>query len=120
MRVRRLLASFSILLLLCAALLCACAEKELVDMESDSRDGLRLVLWEGRVYVPFCVVSLRGRGEQIGYVDGDTADRISEYDGYPPEEWLVSWVEHDGGAMLLKEETVTDIPEGLAQEYGLP
>lgn len=36
---------------------------------------------------------------------------------HPPEEWLVSWLPMDGGAILLKEQSVTDIPDGLEQEY---
>ena len=96
---------------------CAGQQRNLVDMRSVSVDGSRAVVWEDRTYVPFCVVSKNDRGEQIGYVDGDTNDRISEYKDYPPEEWLVSWLPMDGGAMLLKEQNVTDIPDGLDAEY---
>lgn len=81
------------------------------------RHRVRAVVCEDRVYVPFCVVSKSGCGEQIGYVDGDEDDRISEYKGYPAEEWLVSWIQTDGGAMLMKEESVTEIPDGLEAEY---
>lgn len=91
--------------------------RELVDMGSAFIDGKRAILWEDRTYFPFCVVSKSDRGAQIGYVDGDTDDRISEYKGYPPEEWLVGWLPMDGGAMLLKEESVVDIPDGLTAEY---
>lgn len=77
----------------------------------------RTVIWEDRTYEPFCVVSKNDRRTQIGYVDGDTNDRISAYKDYPPEEWLVSWLPMDGGAMLLKEQSVTDIPDGLEAEY---
>lgn len=110
-----------------AALLCgcfsmlvlsACGEKaDLVDMRSVIIDDKRAVVWEDRTYVPFCVVSKRDCGEQIGYVDGDKDDRISEYKGYSSEEWLVGWLPMDGGAMLLKEQSVTDIPDGLEAEY---
>ena len=90
---------------------------DLVDMKSISMDGKRATAWEDRIYVPFCVVSKNDRGKQIGYVDGDTNHRISEYKGYSPEEWLVSWLPTDGGAMLLKEQNVVDIPDGLEAEY---
>ena len=93
------------------------AKTDLIDMESGDYDGRRAILWEGRTYIPFCVVTKRDCGEQIGYVNGDTDDRISAYRDYPPEEWLVSWLPTDGGAMLLKELSVTDIPDGLVQEY---
>ena len=99
--------------------LCSCGvqRQELVDMKSVEVDGKRCVVWEGRTYVPFCVVSKRDCGEQIGYLDGDRDDRISEYKGYSPDEWLVSWITTDGGALLLKEESITDVPNGLEAEY---
>ena len=105
----------ALLLILLAA--CAGLPRDLVDMRSVSVDGKRAVVWEGRTYVPFCVVSKNDRGKQVGYVDGDTNDRVSEYKGYSPEEWLVSWLPTDGGAMLLKEQGVVDIPYGLEAEY---
>lgn len=102
-----------------SAMLSACSgqQRELVDMESIKIDGKLAVVWEDRTYAPFCVVSKKDCGEQIGYVDGDTDDRISEYKGYSTKEWLVSWMPMDGGAMLLKEQSVTDIPNGLEAEY---
>ena len=104
----------AILLLLSA---CGGQQRDLVDMTSVSIDGKNAVVWEDRTYVPFCVVSKNACGEQIGYVDGDTDDRISEYKGYSSNEWLVSWLPMDGGAILLKEQSVVDIPDGLEAEY---
>lgn len=101
-------------------LLSACGaqpQQNLSNMTSMIVDDYRAVVWEGRIYIPFCVVSKNDRGYQIGYVDGDKNDCISEYKGYSPEEWLVSWMPTDGGAMLLKEENVVDIPNGLTAEY---
>lgn len=109
------LASLFMFMLLLAA--CGGQQRGLVDMESTSVDGKWAVVWEDRTYVIFCVVSKKDCGEQIGYVDGDTDDRISEYKGYPPEEWLVSWIPTDRGAILLKEQSVGDIPDGLETEY---
>lgn len=101
------------------SMLSACGKQthDLVDMESTSKDGKYAVVWEDRTYVPFCAVSKKDCGEQIGYVDGDTDDRISEYKGYSSEEWLVSWLPMDGGAILLNEQNVVDIPDGLEAEY---
>ena len=96
---------------------CGGQQRDLVDMESTRADGKWAVIWEDRTYIIFCVVSKKDCGEQIGYVDGDTDNRISEYKGYPPEEWLVSWLPMDGGAMLLKEQSVVEIPDGLEAEY---
>ena len=96
----------------------ACGERsELVDMESLIIDDKRAVIWEGRTYIPFCVVSKNSRGVQVGYVNGDTNDRISEYMGYSSDEWVVSWLPTDGGAILLKEQSVVNIPDGLEAEY---
>ena len=112
---------FVLFLITCLVLtmLSACSgqKRDLVDMTSTSIDGKRAIVWEDRTYLPFSVVSKRDCGEQIGYVDGDTDDRVSEYKGYSPEEWLVSWIPTDGGAMLLKEQSVVDIPDGLEAEY---
>ena len=92
---------FFVLILLLAA--CGGQRGGLVDMASISMDGKRGVVWEDRTYVPFCVISKNDRGKQIGYVNGNTNNRISEYRGYSFEEWLVSWLATDGGAILLKE-----------------
>ena len=112
---------YVLLLISCLVLtiLSACSgqQRDLVDMASVRMDGKRVVVWEGRTYVPFCVISKNDRGEQIGYVDGDMDDRISEYKGYSSEEWLVGWLPMDGGAILLKEQSVVDIPDGLEAEY---
>lgn len=39
-------------------------------METLDREGYTAILWEGREYVPWGMVS-DGRGKQVGYVDGD-------------------------------------------------
>ena len=109
-----LLSLFVIILSLTA---CGGQQRDLVDMESTRADGKWAVVWEDRTYAIFCVVSKKDCGEQIGYVDGDTDNRISEYKGHSTEEWLVSWIPTDGGAMLLKEQSVVDIPDGLEAEY---
>lgn len=96
---------------------CGGQQDKLTDMQSIDIDGKRCVVWQDRIYTPFCVVSKKDCGSQVGYVDGDTDDKISQYKGYPTDEWLVSWIPMDGGAMLLKEESVIDIPDGLEAEY---
>ena len=115
--VKKCFAAILLFVLSVSLVSCAGQRSDLIDMRSTIVNDSRSVVWEGRTYVPFCVVSKNDRGRQIGYVDGDTNDRISEYRGYPPEEWLVSWLPTDGGAMLLKEQSVTDIPDGLEAEY---
>lgn len=110
--------------LLCAVLsftlifLCSCTnDSDLLDMESVVIDEKWTLIWEDRTYTPFCVVSKSDCGKQIGYVNGDKDERVSEYKGYSSNEWLVSWMPTDGGAMLLKEQNVVDIPDGLVAEY---
>ena len=111
-------ARIPLLLGLALACLWACGtQRELADIRTADVDGLRVAYWEDRTYVPFCVVEKASRGAQIGYLDGDRDDRVSQYKDYPAEEWLVSWMPMEGGAMLRKEEGVTDIPEGLQAEY---
>ena len=110
--------SFLIAILLLTLTFCSCGSpKDLVEMTTESRGGLSVTIWEDRVYVPFCVISKRDCGELIGFCDGDEDDTVYAYLDYPPEEWLVSAWKYDSGAMLLKEESVTDIPDGLVQEY---
>ncbi len=110
-------------LLLEAAMVALCwmsmggGSDKLVDMGTIEIDGAQAVVWEDRTYVPFCVVSKSDCGAQIGFLNGDTDDRISAYQEYPTNQWLVSWLPMDGGAILLKEITVTQIPEGLEDEY---
>ena len=114
---RRALAFISIFIMMLSLASCGGQERDLVDMASTSIDGKMAIIWDGRTYEIFCVVSKNDRGKQIGYVDGDTDDRVSEYKGYSSEEWLVQWLPMDGGAMLLKEQNVVDIPDGLEAEY---
>lgn len=91
----------------------------LVDMKSGETDRYATIQWEDRVYVPYCVISKGDMGKQIGIVDGDKNDRVYEYKGYSSEEWIISMY-HSGemdNPMLMKEQSVTDILEGLETEY---
>lgn len=114
---KKIIALALLLMFMLSLSACGGQRGNLVDMAAVSMDGKRGVAWEDRTYVPFCVISKNDRGEQIGYVGGDTNDRISKYKGYSPDEWLVSWLPMDGGAILLKEQSVVDIPDGLKAEY---
>ena len=88
-----------------------------MDLDKKPIAGAPAVVWEYLISVPFCVVSKSDCGAQIGFLNGDTDDRISAYQEYPTNQWLVSWLPMDGGAILLKEITVTQIPDGLEDEY---
>lgn len=101
-----------------AAALCACGEKQkLVSMRTTDNGRYVSIIWEDREYVPFCAVSKRDCGAQIGYRDGDLNSRVCEYKDYPSTEWIANYLTVDGGAMLFKEKSVTDIPDGLQSEY---
>lgn len=106
------------MLLLILLLLCGCSGKQtLPSMETVEGDGYMAILWEGRTYVPFCVVSKADCGAPVGCIDGNTEDIVSVYKDYPPEAWIANYLTVDGGAILYKEEQVTVIPEGLEPEY---
>lgn len=99
-------------------MLCSCGEKqELADISMVVGDEYVSIIWEGRTYVPFCTVSKSDCGTVIGYIDGDSVDRVCEYKDYQPEEWIANYLTVDGGAMLYKEINVIDIPDGLQPEY---
>lgn len=104
--------------ILAAVVLCACGEKqELADISITEGDGYQAIIWDERTYVPFCVVSKNDCGTLIGYINGDTVDRVCEYKDYPSSEWIANYLTVDGGALLYKEINVTDIPDGLQSEY---
>ncbi len=103
-------------LFLLVALLCGCG-REPADMSSAEVDGYGAIIWEERVYLPFCVVSKSDYGAQIGIVDGDSDDRVYAFSDASTQEWIVNAFRWDGGAMLYKEQSVTEIPEGLVSEY---
>lgn len=103
---------------LIAIMLCACGKNTgLIDMGTAEGDGYMAIIWENRTYIPFCVVSKNDCGTQIGYLDGETDNRVCEYKDYPTDEWIATYLTVDGGAMLFKEVNVTNIPDGLESEY---
>ena len=104
--------------ILMVASLYACGEAQnLADISTAVNDDYTAIIWEERTYVPFCVVSKSDCGALIGYVNGDTEDRVCEYKDYPTAEWIANYLTVDGGALLYKEENADDIPDGLQSEY---
>ena len=75
--------------------------------------------WLGHRYVPFCAVSNTDRGAMLTIVNGDEKDQIYEYKGYSPNEWIISFYNSGlmDASMLMREESVTDIPDNLESEY---
>lgn len=111
---------YSMICLCCFVLilLFACGKNaDLIDLSTVEGDEYMSIVWEDRTYIPFCVVSKNDCGIQIGYLDGETDNRVCEYKDYATDEWIASYLTVDGGAMLYKEVNVTDIPDGLTSEY---
>lgn len=103
---------------LISIMLCACGKNtNLIDMSTIEGDEYMSIIWEDRIYVPYCVVSKNDCGTQIGYLDGETNHRVCEYKDYPTDEWFATYLTVDGGAMLFKEVNITNIPDGLESEY---
>ena len=104
-------------------LLCACnARKEVGDLKnytSGDTGQYVYVALNGKIFVPFTAVSNADRGKQIGIVNGDPKDQIYEYKDYPTDEWIISYYESGemDGSMLMKEESISEFPEGLESEY---
>ena len=103
---------------LVSIVLCACGKNTaLIDMSTAEGDAYMAIIWEDRTYIPFCAISKNDCGTQIGYLNGETDDRICEYKDYPTDEWIVNHLMADEGAILFKEVNVTHIPDGLESEY---
>lgn len=51
--------------------LCACSKQEMADMTTQVHEDYSAIVWEDKVYVPYCAVSKAACGKQIGIVDGD-------------------------------------------------
>lgn len=98
-------------------LLCACSKQSLADMEILDNGEYASILWEERIYVPYCAISPSACGAQIGIVDHNKDYKVYEFEGYSVNEWIVSTLKWDGGAMLWREINVVDIPAGLKSEY---
>lgn len=89
-------------------------QDKLAEMERVQRDGYTAILWEDREYVPWSTGS-GGRGKQLGYVDGDRADRVYAFSGMAPEEWILDTYDGKSNAVLYREKSVTDIPPELGR-----
>ena len=103
-------------------LLVACGVNKpdnLLDYKSGSNDDYTYITIEDKVYVPFTSVDNGDRGEWIGIVDKDENYRIYEFKDYSSDEWIISF--YNSGemdiSMLMKEQNVTEYPDGVTSEY---
>lgn len=115
---KRKLCSIICLCSFVSIMLFACGKNtNLIDMSTAKNDEYMAIIWQDRTYAPFCTISINDCGTQIGYLNGETDDRICEYKDYPTDEWIANYLTVDGGAILFKEVNVTNIPDGLESEY---
>lgn len=96
--------------------LCACSKQELVNMAVEVQEDYVEIIYGDKTYIPYCVISKTECGEQIGVI-ADREDKIYEYKGYSVDEWIIDFFPGDNIAMLYREVSVTDIPDGLESEY---
>lgn len=77
------------------------------------------IIWDDREYVPFCAIEPGKRGEYLGYMEDDPDVKIYELEGYSSEEWIIEYLDLGicSEAMLSKEISVQNIPEGFYSEY---
>lgn len=87
--------------------------------EEQVNDGYTSIIYEGKEYVPYCAFSPNERDKYLGYVGEDKQDEIFTYKGHSEEEWIINYLDSGtmNDCMLLKEKSVTNIPEGLTSEY---
>lgn len=102
--------------------LCSCGknEKGLENMSTLDRGQYRAIVWDAKTYVPYCAISNNERGNQIGIVNGNVNHQIYEYSNHQVDDWIISFYdsgEMDGSSMLMRELSVTEIPDGIHSEY---
>ena len=102
-------------------MLSACGQKnnKLENMTRQSNDDYVSIIWEDRVYIPFCGISNSEQGAQIGIVNGDKNDQVYEYKGHSTDDWIISFYKSGemDSSMLMKEINTTEIPEDLQSDY---
>lgn len=87
--------------------------------EKGTNDDYSYVIYQGKEYVPYCAFNPKEREKYLGYIRDDKQDEIYTAKGYSEEEWLINCLDSGmmNDCMLLKEKSVTNIPEGLTSEY---
>lgn len=112
---------YFISLCLLMIMLSACSQKnsKLENMTTKSSDDYVSIIWEDRVYIPFCAISNSEQGAQLGIVNGDKNDKVYEYKGHSSDDWIISFYKSGemDGSMLMKEINTTKIPDNLESDY---
>ena len=112
---------YFISLCLMVIILSACMNRsnQLENMTTQESNDYVSIIWEDRIYVPFCAIDNSERGAQIGIVDGDKNDQVYEYKNYSTEDWIISFYKSGemDSSMLMKEINVKEIPDNLQSDY---
>lgn len=113
-----------ILMVLIAYCFSACgsdtSNNEIVIFQQRVNDHYLSIIWDDREYVPYCAIQPKERGKYLGYLENEPQEELYEFDGYSSEEWIIDYLNMGfggGEAMLYKEISVQDIPDGLYSEY---
>lgn len=87
--------------------------------EQQTNDDYAYIIYQGREYIPYSAINSSEREKYLGYVGDDKQDEIYTFKGHSEEEWLISYLDSGmmNDCMLLKEKSVTEIPEELSSEY---
>lgn len=109
--------SISLLMIMLSA--CGQMNNKLESMTTQSNDDYVSIIWEGRVYAPFCAINNNKQGSQIGIVNGDKNDQVYEYKGHSTDNWIISFYKSGvmDSSMLMKEVNTTEIPDNLHSDY---
>lgn len=112
---KKLIYFISICLLMIMLSACGQMNNKLESMTTQSSDDYVSIIWEDRVYIPFCAINNSEQGEQIGIVNGDKNDQVYEYKGYSTDNWIISFYKSGemDNSMLMKEVNTTEIPDNL-------
>lgn len=108
------------LIVLC---LCGCSSEsnnnQSIIFHQEVNEQYLSIIWDEREYVPYCAIEPNKRGEYLGYIEDDSDVKIYELDGYSSEEWIIDYLNLGigGEAMLYKEISVQNIPDGFYSEY---
>lgn len=98
---------------------CSSNNRNLENMSMQQNSNYASIVWNDKIYIPFCAIENSSRGVQIGIVDGDKDNQVYEYKGYSTDDWIISFY-HSGEmdtSMLMREINVVDIPDNLESDY---
>lgn len=116
---KKLICLISICLLMIILSACGKGDNNLERMITEEKEDYVSITWQGRTYVPFCVIENSERGSQIGIVNEDKNDQVFEYKNHSSDDWIISFYKSNemDNSMLMKEISVTEIPNNLSSEY---